>query len=77
MSCGMAKKPTPVERAIEAMGGPMKAAAALGIDNPSVVFNWLTRGKVPAHRVLEVETASNVSRHELRPDIFKEAGEAA
>lgn len=66
----MASKLTPVEQVIEALGGPTKAAAALGLKNPSIVMNWRTRGKVPADRVLDVEAATGISRHTLRPDIF-------
>lgn len=71
---------TPVEKAIDALGGLTKAAAALAIDNPSVVANWRARRRVPAERVLEVESLTGISRHELRPDIFGPApksGEAA
>lgn len=63
----------PVAKLIEALGGPTKAAAALGIDNPSVVANWRKRGQVPAERVLQVESLTGISRHELRPDIFGRA----
>lgn len=73
----MAKKQSPVERAIEALGGPSKASRALNIENPSVVLNWRKRGKVPADRVLEIERLTDVSRHELRPDIFGADGVAA
>ena len=66
----MSKKTSPVDAVITALGGPSKAAVALGISNPSVVMNWRARGKVPAERVLEIETATGISRHVLRPDIF-------
>lgn len=66
----MSKKLSPVEAVIKALGGPSAAARALGISKPSVVMNWRTRGQVPAERVLEIETATGISRHELRPDIF-------
>lgn len=69
----MAKKTTPVDTMIAALGGPSSAAKALGIANPSVVMNWRTRGQVPAERVLEIETVTGISRHVLRPDIFGEA----
>lgn len=59
-----------VDRVIEALGGLTKAASALGIENPSVVANWRTRGRVPADRALDIETVSGISRHDLRPDIF-------
>lgn len=60
----------PVDRFIEALGGLTKAAAAIGIDNPSVVANWRKRGRVPAEHVLRVEEQTGISRHVLRPDIF-------
>jgi len=66
----MRKKLSPVEQVIEALGGPSKAAAALGISNPSVVLNWRKRKQVPADRVIEVERLTGVSRHDLRPDVF-------
>jgi DNA-binding transcriptional regulator YdaS (Cro superfamily) len=69
----MSNAKTPVERVIDELGGPTKAAAALGISNPSVVMNWRTRGQVPAERVLDVERLTNISRHVLRPDIFGRA----
>lgn len=66
----MSDQKSPVEQVIEALGGPTKAAAALGISNPSVVLNWRARGQVPAGRVIEIERLTKVSRHELRPDVF-------
>lgn len=77
---GMDTAATPVERAIDALGGVTKTATALSIDNPSVIANWRTRGRVPAEKVLDVEAATGISRHELRPDIFGPApqeGQAA
>ncbi len=69
---------SPVDKVIDALGGkPSTTAAALGIDNVSVIFNWRTRGRVPANKVLEVEAVTGISRHELRPDIFGPAPEAA
>jgi len=61
---------SPVDKAIDALGGLTKTAAALGIDNPSVIANWRNRGQVPYARVLDVERVTGISRHELRPDIF-------
>lgn len=61
---------SPVEKFIAALGGPTKAAAALGIENPSVIANWRTRGRVPAERTLDIERITGISRHELRPDVF-------
>lgn len=64
------RKPQPIiETVIEQLGGPTKAAAALGIDNPSVIANWKARGRVPVERVIDVEKATGISRHLLRPDL--------
>lgn len=57
-------------RAIAAAGGQAALARAVGVAQPTI-HDWLNRnGRVPAERVLAVEEASGVSRHELRPDIY-------
>jgi DNA-binding transcriptional regulator YdaS (Cro superfamily) len=55
-------------RAIRAVGGRAKLASSLGISREAV---WQWR-RVPAERVLQVEMATDgqVTRHELRPDIY-------
>lgn len=65
----MSKKTSIVDTVIKALGGPSKAARALGT-KPSVVMNWRTRKQVPYDRVLDIEAATGISRHTLRPDIF-------
>jgi len=57
---------TPLERAIAAAGGLTKLAASLKISKQAVL-QW---EEVPPLRVLAVERASGVSRHELRPDLY-------
>jgi Putative antitoxin of bacterial toxin-antitoxin system, YdaS/YdaT len=37
--------------------------------NKSTVLRWGQR-RVPAERVLEIERATGISRHDLRPDIY-------
>lgn len=64
-----------VSQVIDALGGLTKAAAALDIENPSVVANWRTRGRVPAERAIQIEAVTGISRHQLRPDIFGPAPE--
>lgn len=60
--------------AIERAGGQV-ALAALCEVTPQAVNQWAIKGKPPASRVLVIEEATGVSRHELRPDIFgKQAG---
>lgn len=46
--------------------GPAALAAKLGISSQAVV-QW---DIVPPRRVLAVEAATGVSRHELRPDLY-------
>lgn len=64
-----------LERAITVAGG-LSALADKIDQKPQTVNNWRSRG-VPPERVLDVEKATadengkpQVSRHELRPDIY-------
>jgi DNA-binding transcriptional regulator YdaS (Cro superfamily) len=66
-----------VDRVIAKLGGLTKATAALELNNPSIIANWRTRGRVPAGRVLDVERVTGISRHKLRPDVFGNAENAA
>lgn len=58
-------------KAIESAGGVAKLASAIGVA-PNVVGNWKLRKSVPADRCLAVEkaTGGEVTRHDLRPDVF-------
>lgn len=61
--------PDPVVlKAIEKAGGTAALALWLGIQAPSI-YSWR---RIPAERVLAVEAATGISRHELRPDIYPE-----
>lgn len=66
----MASSKTSVAQIIESLGGPTKAAEALGISNPSVVLNWRARESIPAERVMAVSKLTGIPPHKLRPDIF-------
>lgn len=57
---------SPLERAKESVGGQDKLAKLIGV-TPQAVSQW---DEVPPLRVLAVEAASGVSRHELRPDLY-------
>jgi TorA maturation chaperone TorD len=57
-----------LDRAIDAAGGVAQLARKIGISQPSV-SNW---NKVPAERVIAVETATGISRNQLRPDLYSE-----
>jgi TorA maturation chaperone TorD len=57
-----------LDEAIRVAGGVGALARKIGISQPSV-SNW---ARVPAERVLSVETATGVSRAVLRPDLYAE-----
>ena len=55
-----------LSEAIRVAGGVSQLARQLGISQPSV-SNWM---RVPAERVISVETATGVNRAVLRPDLY-------
>lgn len=55
-----------LSEAIRASGGVSELARQIGISQPSV-SNWI---RVPAERVISVETATGVDRVVLRPDLY-------
>ena len=57
-----------LQRAIDSVGGQVALSRLLGVRQP-VIGNWLAR-RVPAERVLPLEAATGVPRHELRPDLY-------
>jgi DNA-binding transcriptional regulator YdaS (Cro superfamily) len=66
--------PNPLNTAIERVGSQVALASACGV-TPQAVHQWVGKGKPPADKVLAIEAASGVSRHDLRPDIFGPAAE--
>jgi len=68
---------TALERAVALAGGQAALARLVGVRQPHI-WNWLHRnGRVPAERVIAVEAATGVPRHELRPDIYPPENQAA
>ncbi|HEX2217150.1 MAG TPA: molecular chaperone TorD family protein [Xanthobacteraceae bacterium] len=55
-----------LSEAIDAAGGVSELARRLGVAQPSV-SNW---ARVPAERVLSVESATGIRRELLRPDLY-------
>lgn len=55
-----------LEEAIRAMGGVSVLARGLGVAQPTVSM-WR---RIPAERVLSVETLTGISRTSLRPDLY-------
>lgn len=61
-----------IQRAIAIVGSQHRLAVAIGVKQQHI-SNWLLRDKrLPAEHVLPIEhaTGGQVSRHELRPDIY-------
>ena len=59
-------KPTPLQLAISAAGGPTALAKKLGVSKQAVC-QWK---RCPPGQVLAVEKLAGVSRYDLRPDIY-------
>lgn len=55
--------------AIRRAGSQVALAKACDV-SPQAVNQWVSKGKPPADKVLVIEAATGISRHELRPDIF-------
>lgn len=55
-----------LSRAIKEVGGPKALGDAIGISSQAI-SQW---AECPPRRVLAVEAASGVPRHELRPDLY-------
>ena len=55
-----------LSEAIRAAGGVSELARQIGISQPSV-SNWI---RIPAERVISIETATGVDRAVLRPDLY-------
>jgi DNA-binding transcriptional regulator YdaS (Cro superfamily) len=70
--------PEPLSEAITAAGGVSKLASLIGV-RQNVISNWRTRGQVPAEHCLSIEQAvhGQVTRYELRPDVFGDPPQAA
>lgn len=55
------------EEAKQKVGGPSKLAELIGGVTSQAVSQWK---RIPAGRVIAVEKATGIPRHELRPDIY-------
>lgn len=56
---------TALDRAIEKAGGVPELARRIGISRQAL-YNWT---RIPAERVVAVESATGIPRSELRPDL--------
>lgn len=57
-------------------GGQTKLAKKLNI-KPQNVQHWCLTGVIPAKHVINVEKATGISRHILRPDLYPRKEKAA
>ena len=55
------------KKAIQVAGGAAELARKLGNISTAAICQWRI---IPSKRVLSVEAATGVSRHELRPDLY-------
>lgn len=64
---------TPIARAIALAGGQAALARRLSISTQAVHL-WLRKNQVPAERCRQIEASTNgqITRYELRPDVFGE-----
>jgi DNA-binding transcriptional regulator YdaS (Cro superfamily) len=60
---------TAIEKAVTVAGSQSELARRIGV-RQGYIWKWLRSKRIPAERVLAIEAATGVSRHELRPDIF-------
>ncbi|MGY6240563.1 YdaS family helix-turn-helix protein (plasmid) [Burkholderia ambifaria] len=60
---------SPIQRAAQVAGGQSALARKLGCTSQAV-SKMCSTGRVPAERVIAIEAATGVSRHELRPDLY-------
>lgn len=62
----MARRPHILLYAAHKVGGMAQLADKLGIARQAI-YQWK---RIPADRVVAVERATGIPRHELRPDLF-------
>lgn len=61
-----------LRRAIEILGSQQRAAAVVGVKQPTISWTARHGAKVPAEWCIPLERATDarVTRHELRPDLY-------
>lgn len=76
----MVVEPLPLQSlkiAVERAGSQTDLGRICGVSQ-AAVWKWLHRSRrMPAERVLAAEAATDVSRHDLRPDIYPREMERA
>lgn len=68
---------TPLERAVQKAGSQTEFASRVGTSQQLVSY-WVKHGRpLPAEFVLAAEREFDISRHDLRPDIYPRESQAA
>lgn len=69
---------TSIERAVQIVGSQSEVARQVGV-KPQSVQQWVSSGRVPPHWCLTLERITNkqITRYDLRPDVFGEKAPAA
>ncbi len=57
-----------INLAAKTMGGKKQLADALDV-SPQAIWKW-QKSRIPSGRVLDLEKLSNISREQLRPDLY-------
>jgi len=74
------EKTSPLQKAVKITGSQSALARSLGLKQAHI-WNWLNKGgrRVPAEycQAIEEATGGQVTRHDLRPDIFRPSDKAA
>ena len=67
-----------LSKAIELCGGMLALAERVGAKSAQVVWNWKSRGSVPAEMVIGIceAVAWEVTPHMLRPDLYPNPDDA-
>lgn len=61
-----------INNAIQAAGGSLRSLGEM-VDppvTPQAVHQWVTSNCIPAYRVIQVEKATGVPRHQLSPELY-------
>lgn len=67
-----------LQLALAKAGSQSRLAEVCGVSQPTV-WGWINKGagRVPAEYVLAIEAQLDVSRHDVRPDLYPREGAAA
>lgn len=62
---------TTIRKIVAACGSQSRLATALNL-KPMAISQWKRRGRIPVEHVLAIEqlTGGQVTRHEMRPDLY-------